>query len=265
MKSLIFIIVLISLALCFADDEFFQKARSGDAAAVQRFLESGTHVSSRDSKGNTALVIAAGRGQEEVIKVLLQAGASVDESTENGIFEGINVLAWACSQGRRGAVVLLLQAGANPQHVQEKGVFHGKTPLMWASSQGRTEIVNLLISAGADVDLASQTGNFRGKTSLMWASSQGRLETVASLLQHGSNVNALDGDKMSALMWAAGTCYVLCFMYYMSLSCSKSLNSPNPCQNLTIALPLALLIYLFIYLFIIYPRTPIQCGTINHE
>ena len=133
-----------------------------------------------------------------------------------------------------------------PQHVQEKGVFHGKTPLMWASSQGRTEIVNLLISAGADVDLASQTGNFRGKTSLMWASSQGRLETVASLLQHGSNVNALDGDKMSALMWAAGTCYVLCFMYYMSLSCSKSLNSPNPCQNLTVALPLALLIYLFI-------------------
>ena len=39
----------------------------------------------------------------------------------------------------------------------------------------------------------------------MWASSQGRIDTVATLLEHGADVNALDSDRMSALMWAAGS------------------------------------------------------------
>jgi hypothetical protein len=76
---------------------------------------------------------------------------------------------------------------------------------MWASSQGRTEVVKLILATGAEVDFAPDSGNFRGKNSLMWASSQGRVETVAALLMHGSNVNAVDGDRISALMWASGS------------------------------------------------------------
>lgn len=185
--------------------DIFTASRKGDVLKVKAFLESGSGVSSRDSKGNTPLIIACGRGHHDVISLLLQQGASFEEATSGGIFEGKNTLAWASSQGRLKAVVALLQAGANPQHVQQVGVFAGKTPLMWAASQGRTEIVNLLISAGAEVDFASQSGNFRGKNSLMWASSQGRVQTVATLLIHGSDVNKVDNDKMSALMWAAGS------------------------------------------------------------
>lgn len=39
----------------------------------------------------------------------------------------------------------------------------------------------------------------------MWASSQGRLETVAVLLEAGADVNAVDSDGLSALMWASGS------------------------------------------------------------
>jgi ankyrin repeat protein len=39
----------------------------------------------------------------------------------------------------------------------------------------------------------------------MWASSQGRVETVKLLLEAGSNVNAVDSDGVSALMWASGS------------------------------------------------------------
>lgn len=39
----------------------------------------------------------------------------------------------------------------------------------------------------------------------MWASSQGRVDTVAILLEAGCNVNAVDTDGVSALMWAAGS------------------------------------------------------------
>lgn len=39
----------------------------------------------------------------------------------------------------------------------------------------------------------------------MWASSQGREETVSVLLEAGSDVNAVDSDGVSALMWASGS------------------------------------------------------------
>lgn len=187
------------------DDAFFNAARTGDLSVLVEHLSKGMPVSHRDLKGNTALIIAAGRGQTEVIKHLLQAGASPDEATSEGLFDSKSALSWSASQGRGAAAAMLIQAGANVLMPQPRGVFAGKTPLQWASSQGRTDVVNLLLSAGAEVDFASDTGSFRGKNSLMWCSSQGRLDTVAALLQHGSKVNAVDMDNVSALMWASGS------------------------------------------------------------
>lgn len=185
-------------------DSFFNAARTGDLALFLEHLAAGMPVSRRDAKGNTALIIAAGRGQTEIIRHLLQAGVSPDESTSEGLFETKSALCWSASQGRGAAAAMLIQAGA-VLLPQLRGVFSGKTPLHWASSQGRTDVVNLLLSAGAEVDFASDTGSFRGKNSLMWSSSQGRLDTVAMLLQHGSKVNAVDVDNVSALMWASGS------------------------------------------------------------
>lgn len=185
--------------------DIFTKSRSGDLDAVKAYLDEGTGPSVRDSKGNTPLIIAAGRGHADVITLLLEAGASYDEATAFGIFEGKSALCWATSQGRVKAVVTLLQAGASPNFVQQVGAFAGKTPLMWAASQGKNEVLRLLISAGAEVDFASQSGSFMGKSGLMWASSQGRVDAVNTLLEHGADVNAVDSDRMSALMWAAGS------------------------------------------------------------
>ena len=39
----------------------------------------------------------------------------------------------------------------------------------------------------------------------MWASSQGRVDTVSVLLEAGADVNAVDEDGVSALMWASGS------------------------------------------------------------
>jgi ankyrin repeat protein len=213
------LILLLVLALCRhggaaagsgnsqASDEsdIFSNSRAGDIEAVKGFLEEGIGASVRDSKGNTPLIIAAGRGHADVITLLLDAGANFDEATAFGIFEGKSALCWATSQGRVKAVVTLLQAGASPNFVQQVGAFAGKTPLMWAASQGKNEVLRLLISAGAEVDFASQSGNFMGKSGLMWASSQGRVDAVTTLLEHGADVNAVDSDRMSALMWAAGS------------------------------------------------------------
>ena len=188
------------------DESFFSSARSGDVKTLENFLvQNPALVHARDGKGNSAVVIAAGRGQIAVIRLLLQYGANVEDATQHGLFEGKTALSWAASQGRTEAVAVLLQAGADPQRMSKRGVFLGKGPLMWSASQGRTEVVRLLLAAGVDVNHSSDEGNFRGKTCLMWASSQGRVETVALLLEFGADVNAVDEDGVSALMWASGS------------------------------------------------------------
>jgi uncharacterized protein len=199
------IYLLIVLSEDVVDEKFFSSARTGDIDTLLSYLKQGTHVSSRDGKGNTPLIIASGRGRVDVIRVLLEYGAQVDEETAFGLFESKSAIAWASSQGRVDVVSLLLQAGANPHFPSAKGVFLGKTPMMWSASQGRTDVVRVLLAAGVDVNYASPIGNFKGKTSLMWASSQGRLDTVAVLLEAGADVNAVDADGVSALSWASGS------------------------------------------------------------
>lgn len=189
------------------DERFFSSARFGDAVAVIEFIKNGTvaDVHARDQKGNTAMIIASGRGQVGVIKVLLSLGASPEDSTVGGLFDGKTSLMWGASQGRKQAVEVLIQAGADVNRVTDRGVFLGKTALCWAASQGRSTLVSVLLASGADIDYASPNGNFKGKTALMWSSSQGRLDTVSILLNAGAKVNKIDYDGVTALMWASGS------------------------------------------------------------
>ena len=142
------------------DEAFFACARSGDVKKLELYIEKNPSlVQARDAKGNSALIIAAGRGQIAVMKLLLTYRANVEDTTQYGLFEGKSALSWAASQGRAEAVAMLLQAGANPHRTAEIGVFWGKGPLMWASSQGRTEVLRLLLIAGVDVNHSSNEGN----------------------------------------------------------------------------------------------------------
>lgn len=188
-------------------EDFYQAARLGDIDKMVTMLSSGViqSVNRRDSKGNTAFIVAAGRGQTAVLQMLLANGAQLEDTSKGGLLAGKTALCWASSQGRENAVSFLISAGADVNHATEDGVFQGKTPLMWASSQGKAGVVSVLVNAGAEVDYSSNVGNFKGKTSLMWASSQGRVDVVLRLLEAGAEVDLVDNDGLSALMWATGS------------------------------------------------------------
>eukprot|EP01038_Epipyxis_sp_PR26KG_P006666 gene6666-9148_t len=188
------------------DELYFSCCRLGNIEKIKYYLSlPNININTRDKKGNTGIIISAGRGQTDTVKYLLSQGANVEDHTIGGLFDGKTALSWASSQGRVETVALLIKSGANPHKPPEKGTFQGKTAMMWAASQGRTDVVRLLLAAGVNVDFASQLGTFKGKSALMWASSQGRVETVKVLLESGANVNAVDNDGVSALMWASGS------------------------------------------------------------
>jgi ankyrin repeat protein len=159
----IFVCLLIVSTLISAsvDEQFFSSCRVGDTQKVKAFLESGISVHSRDAKGNTCIIIASGRGKLEVINLLRLYGATEEDATSIGVFEGKTTLCWAASQGRTETVAALIQAGVDANKPPSAGIFAGKNALMWAASQGRTEVVRFLLSANAEVDFSSDSGNFK--------------------------------------------------------------------------------------------------------
>ncbi len=82
------------------DEGYFQSARVGDVIKLKEYLANNINVNSHDSKGNSAIVIASGRGHVNIITILLEQGANVDDYTHIGLFEGKSALCWAASQGR---------------------------------------------------------------------------------------------------------------------------------------------------------------------
>ena len=84
-----------------------------------------------------AMYSAARNGHTEVVKYLLDHGATIDTK---GFFGGTG-LHWSAINGHRETVELLISRGANREVRDEQ---FNSTPEGWAIEGGHTEIVNLL-------------------------------------------------------------------------------------------------------------------------
>lgn len=108
---------------------------------VRELLAAGARVNVRErQKGLTALHIAAARGDTELLRTLLDAGAEVDAAN----VQGATPLCLALEQRNSAAARLLLDRGATV-HVR------GTAPPLFIAAQNRDlEMVRLLLSRGAD-------------------------------------------------------------------------------------------------------------------
>lgn len=119
-------------------------AHGGHVAAVQVLIASGANVHAKSPHGWTALAKAAyngetGRGYVEVIEVLHEAGAALDER----IFFGITPLMLAAGGGDAAVVEWLINAGADVLATNEGG----RTARMMANDKFYVDVINLLTEA----------------------------------------------------------------------------------------------------------------------
>ena len=113
----------------------FEAARTGEIEAVQDFLRSGVDVNDSDRSNWTPLMYAAWKGQVEVVRMLVGAGANVDADAHS-----LTALMWACSQGHLPVVVSLLESGADPRVRNASG----ETALDVADDAGQDAIVECI-------------------------------------------------------------------------------------------------------------------------
>ena len=151
-------------------------AYPGNVESVKLLLAHGANVKDKDHFKETCLTSAAKRGDAEMVKTLVAAGADVMAGSRPP-------LVWAAEEGNLETVACLLECGA------------GKAPpivtaaLASAAARGPAEAVRLLLESGADPNAAS---GFGGYTPLMLAaySENVSIETVELLLSRGANPNA---------------------------------------------------------------------------
>jgi hypothetical protein len=131
-------------------DSLVSAAESGRVAEVRRLLAAGASLRSR--KGMyTALTRASLFGHQEVVTVLLEAGANVNEN-----YEAVGTpLYLAVTANHDSLAEMLLERGADPNLAPS----WGQTPLMVAAGQGDLPLVKLLLSYRADPSRRSSDGS----------------------------------------------------------------------------------------------------------
>jgi ankyrin repeat protein len=156
-------------------------------------------------EGKTALMLASGKGQSDVVQSLIDAGA--DLNTKD--IYSYTALMIAAENGKYDVVtVLLKEDGARTSADLNAQSQAGNTALMLAVQGGHTKIVQDLINANAartvtDSSAYLNTQNKVGITALMLAVQGGHTAIVADLIAAGADFNTTDIYRYTALMIAA--------------------------------------------------------------
>ena len=134
------------------EDQLYDAAEDGDAAAVRALLRGGVDPNAAHSDAFAdflALHKAAEEGHAGVVELLLKHGADV-HATE---FSGHNALHYAAEEGRADVVRLLLDRGADLRAATDDGF----QPLHFVACGQHVALVKLLIARGADVRASAGT------------------------------------------------------------------------------------------------------------
>src|SRR5437764_8415793 len=117
-------------------------AMQGNRDAVTALLKDGADVNTAQGDGMTALHWAVQKGDVDLARTLLYAGANVKATTRIG---GYSPLLIASRNGNASMVETLLAAGADPN----SATVNGATALMLAAQAGNVAAVKALLDRGA--------------------------------------------------------------------------------------------------------------------
>ena len=187
----------------------FHAAGQGDAEQVKQLVNDGADIHATNSMNKwTALHHAAIRGHVDCIKLLLKAGAKVNLPDRFGR----TALYWAACNSHTDCVKLLLKAKANAKLADSQN----RTALYWAAERGNADCVKMLIKAGADIEQGNPKGRDRSVavegghveeryeyySPLYWTALWGYADCMKLLIDAGADVNK-DTDRRPALQLAA--------------------------------------------------------------
>lgn len=206
-------------------------AKRGDMANVERIIFEGVDLDDQSAYGWTALMFALWQGHENVVRLLVEAGADInsvsgkvpasfsttaDYPETSAIFEAISnqhysiafylldegasvnasALAIAGARGTPELLKRLVNNGAQVNIVSENQFY--RTPLSAAAQYGQVQNMEWLLENGADPNLP-----LPHSSNLLQAVRGMQPQAVAILLEAGAEVDALIGSPKTTALRAA--------------------------------------------------------------
>ncbi|XP_056618083.1 inversin [Triplophysa dalaica] len=169
---------------------------SDDVIKIMLDLKKDLDISMTDKYGGTALHAAALSGHVSTVRLLLEKGAMVDPldvMKHTPLFR-------ACEMGHRDVILTLIKGGARVDLVD----IDGHSALHWAALGGNAEVCELLMENGISPNLQDHAG----RTPLQCAAYAGYINCMALLIQHDADPNIQDKEGRTALHWSCNNGYL---------------------------------------------------------
>ena len=185
------------------DSELIAAIKKQDRDLVQSLCKAQPQLINDETEMGSAkipLYVASSIGNAEIVRILLENGASVNKICviSNDDFRRTTALNIAAEQGHVDVVkLLLLEKDAQIDVLKNNS--EAPKALLVASSSGHAEVVRVLLEKGAELN----TQDNDGRTALCLAALGGHLSTVQVLVEKGANVNFITGYDFTALSYAA--------------------------------------------------------------
>jgi Ankyrin repeats (3 copies) len=160
-------------------------------------LNDGANVNATNDWGATPLVVAAGLGDIDDMKLLIRSGANINFAvTTDNKYKGRTALMQAAHTNQADAVALLLDAGANATVAES----HGWSAMHYAARNGDIDSLRVFKQHGVNLDQPSPVS--RGETPLMIAARSGEIEAIKALIELGADPHLKDREGENAYGWA---------------------------------------------------------------
>ena len=142
---------LIASGFALTERTFLEAVGHGNERAARGFLLLGYSPDIRDESGLPALFLAVRSGNPNLVRLLVDYGAHVDEQSGD---RGTSPLMEAAGTGQVAITRQLLEAGADPDMVST----YGQSAAILAASEGHADTLKLLLEWNARTDLVDHLG-----------------------------------------------------------------------------------------------------------
>lgn len=165
-------------------------AQNNSPKVAKLLIDNGANIEAKDNQGRTLLSIASRFNCIDTVRLLIEAGADVNQVIED---IGYTPLHCAAFESSIELIELLINSGAKEtiNHLAEVN----QTPLIIALIKNRIDVMEFLISKGADVNQL----DLHGKSLLHLAVEKNNVEAVELLVNSGANVDVKDSNGKTPL------------------------------------------------------------------
>ncbi|XP_062711316.1 uncharacterized protein LOC115254290 [Aedes albopictus] len=180
-------------------------AKRGNKVIVQVLIDAyAADVNAQDNNGNTPLLLAAGYGKLDMVKMLIGKDSKYSADYKIANADGQTLIHLAAIGGNMEIVQMLIDDYTADVNVQDN---NGNTPLLLAASNCKWEMVKMLIDKDSKYSADYKIANKKGQTLIHFAAKRDNMEIVQMLIDdYAADVNAQDNYGNTPLLLAASNC-----------------------------------------------------------